>query len=336
MVGGLKTVCTQGVQLWLKPSCPNSAGPYKPTCLTAFQHPLETWADMSQVLPVENWPSASKPGSVAYLCGPLMTEGDPPPPSDTGYPEQVAADARTQTLARDECRRPLWPPAADPANPPGLDWSKLIDPSGGQGVARFDARYVRPNINPGERYVLSLPGTTSQRMTAGGSGFENLFLAGDWVRNGLNFGCVESAVMGGLQAARAICGYPQSIPGESDFPTTRTLPIAAAAPAALMKPLPSFVETGGQQVMPQPFAINGIRMYAFWLRADAAVLGQLVDDNLTTPTGGAVKHRPLAGIPVMPRTESRTTTPSATSSERWRRPKCAFSYPSLGCGPSAR
>jgi hypothetical protein len=36
------------------------------------------------------------------------------------------------------------------------------------------------------------------------------------VRNGLNYGCVESAVMGGLQAARALCGYPEVIVGEED------------------------------------------------------------------------------------------------------------------------
>ena len=43
-------------------------------------------------------------------------------------------------------------------------------------------------------------------------------LAGDWLRTGLNYGCVESAVMGGLQAARAICGFPDKIYGEHDLP----------------------------------------------------------------------------------------------------------------------
>lgn len=37
-----------------------------------------------------------------------------------------------------------------------------------------------------------------------GVGFNNLVLAGDWVKTALNARCAESAVMGGLDAARAI------------------------------------------------------------------------------------------------------------------------------------
>ena len=49
------------------------------------------------------------------------------------------------------------------------------------------------------------------------SGFKNLFLAGDWTLNGLNYGCVEAAVMSGMQAARAITGSRRVIFGEN-FP----------------------------------------------------------------------------------------------------------------------
>ncbi len=41
-------------------------------------------------------------------------------------------------------------------------------------------------------------------------------LAGDWTRNGLNTGCIEATTMSGLQAARAISGYPTEVPGETD------------------------------------------------------------------------------------------------------------------------
>ena len=51
-------------------------------------------------------------------------------------------------------------------------------------------------------------------LRADASGFENLVLAGDWVRNGMNVGCVEGAVMGGMQAARAISGWPETIVGD--------------------------------------------------------------------------------------------------------------------------
>ena len=48
------------------------------------------------------------------------------------------------------------------------------------------------------------------------SGFADLYLAGDWTRNGLNVGCVEAATVSGMQAARAVTGYPQVSPGEKD------------------------------------------------------------------------------------------------------------------------
>jgi len=68
-----------------------------------------------------------------------------------------------------------------------------------------------------ERYVLSVPGSTQYRLSPANSGFTNLYLAGDWTLNGLNFGCIESATMGGLEVSQAICGYPQEIVGETDF-----------------------------------------------------------------------------------------------------------------------
>jgi hypothetical protein len=44
-----------------------------------------------------------------------------------------------------------------------------------------------------------------------------LFLTGDWIKTGLNAGCVEAAAMAGMQASRAISGYPVVIKGESGF-----------------------------------------------------------------------------------------------------------------------
>jgi uncharacterized protein with NAD-binding domain and iron-sulfur cluster len=60
-------------------------------------------------------------------------------------------------------------------------------------------------------------GSSASRPVSAGTGFANLVLAGDWLRTGLDSGCVEAAVMGGMQAARALSGYPESIAGDSDF-----------------------------------------------------------------------------------------------------------------------
>ena len=46
-------------------------------------------------------------------------------------------------------------------------------------------------------------GSAKYRLEAGGSGFDNLILAGDWIYNGLNVGSFEGAVMGGKLAANA-------------------------------------------------------------------------------------------------------------------------------------
>ena len=53
-------------------------------------------------------------------------------------------------------------------------------------------------------------------MASGDSGYANLVLAGDWTRNGLSVGCVESATLSGLQAARALTGGGAVIAGEND------------------------------------------------------------------------------------------------------------------------
>jgi uncharacterized protein with NAD-binding domain and iron-sulfur cluster len=108
---------------------------------------------------------------------------------------------------------PLYPAACEPGTPQ-LKWSLLDPGSPAQGQLRFERQYWRLNIDPSERYVLSLPGSVSYRMRAHESGFRNLYLAGDWLRTGINAGCVEAAVMGGLQASQAMSGFPKVIVGD--------------------------------------------------------------------------------------------------------------------------
>lgn len=67
---------------------------------------------------------------------------------------------------------------------------------------------MRVNLDPTERYVLSVKGSTRFRLRAEQSGFDNVVLCGDWTQNGFNAGCVEAAVMGGLWASNALCGVP--------------------------------------------------------------------------------------------------------------------------------
>ena len=119
----------------------------------------------------------------------------------------------------------LWPNARDPVTS-DFRWDLLDAPPSTGGSDRLDFQYVRTNIDPWERYVLSKPGTLRWRLWPDGSGISNLFLAGDWARTGLDAGCIEAAVMSGRAAARAITGGNMIIPGfgnSGKIPTPITL-----------------------------------------------------------------------------------------------------------------
>lgn len=203
MLDRVKTVPTQSMQLWFKKDLASLGWPRQGPVLTGYAFPYSTWADFSHLLPHEGWPDdADKPRSLAYLCGPLPEPEPPPGPEDQEYPGRAREEAATHSKSwLENNAQHLWP---------AFDWSQV------------SSYYVRANVNPSDRYVLSLPGTLQARRRAGESGFDNLVLAGDWVRTGLNLGCIESAVMSGLQAARAISGEPAHVPGESDFPPSRS------------------------------------------------------------------------------------------------------------------
>jgi len=142
-----------------------------------------------------------------------LPEGPEPPQSDAGFPARAASQAKANALELLGGRiGALWPAASR-----GFPWQWLVDPEGASGPARFDRQYWRANVDPSERYVLSVAGSSASRLASDGSGLPNLFLAGDWLKTGLDSGCVEAAVMGGMQASRAISGFPETIPGDSDL-----------------------------------------------------------------------------------------------------------------------
>ena len=213
MMDNVKTTQTQAFQLWMLPTLAKLGWTKGPTVLTGYGHPFETWAEMSQVIDKEEWNGTGEvPGSIAYFCG-CLPDADPIPPySDHQFPAEQTALAKQNAIAWiKQYILDIWPKAESQDQ---FNWDLLLDLNSGQGEARFNAQYWRANIAPAERYVLSIPNTTKYKLKADQSGYNNLFLAGDWVQNGLNFGCIESATMGGLQASRGICGYPTDIVGE--------------------------------------------------------------------------------------------------------------------------
>ena len=207
MIANLATVRTQALQLWVDRSLQDLGGPFMalqplPEALgpitTGYAEPLDTYSDMSQLLPAETWPSPA-PLSVAYFCGVMA---DDAAPNDTRLATQ---QAKTDGLAWMTSQLPgLWSNAGKDGD---FQWDMLHAADSTVGQARFDQQFWRANISPCERYVLSLPNTLQHRMEPGKSGYANLFLAGDWTKvPECNVGAVEVAAMSGLAAASALSG----------------------------------------------------------------------------------------------------------------------------------
>jgi uncharacterized protein with NAD-binding domain and iron-sulfur cluster len=214
----VKTVATQAYQVWLDKDLTQMGWSIQPEgqqpVLSGFAEPYDTWAPMDQLLAREDWPPGQEPRNTSYFCS-AMTVDSYPPASDSGFPKRMAELAKEGAVNQLSHQiAALWS-AAGPAG--AFPWQWLVDASGATGVQRFDAQYWRANVDPSERYVMSVVDSTKYRLQTDQSGFSNLFLTGDWIKTGLNAGCVEAAVMAGMQASRAISGHPQVIDGEADF-----------------------------------------------------------------------------------------------------------------------
>lgn len=215
----VKTVATQAYQVWLDKDLHQLGWTYygrddESPVLTAYTEPFDTWAPMDQTLPREDWPKPYEPKNVSYFCSALPVKAYPPF-SDHAYPARMAAEVKLGAIHQLKHEiHALWPAVATPH---GFDWSTLVDMSGGVGEKRFDSQYWRANVDPSERYVLSVVNSTKARLHTDNTGFANFYVTGDWIRTGINAGCVEAAVMAGMQTSRAISGYPQVIVGEKDL-----------------------------------------------------------------------------------------------------------------------
>lgn len=203
MIDSMVTTPTQAFQLWLRK--PARRLGWKHTIRSAastFVEPLDTYCDMSHLIASERWPRSARVRSIAYFCGAL----------DKRRETQAEATERVKANARKFLSRDIgvwWPRAIDHSgriNPELLVSDDCNDP--------MDAQYYRANVSGTELYVLFPPGTIDLRLPSDDSGFENLVLAGDWTRNGIDGGCVEAAALSGRQAARKLTGITRKFIGE--------------------------------------------------------------------------------------------------------------------------
>jgi uncharacterized protein with NAD-binding domain and iron-sulfur cluster len=214
MVKHVKTVRTQSFQVWVDKVLGAGLGwTYNPQAIMgSYVEPLDTVCNMDQLIDRENWPAQYNLGNIMYICGVMKDK------EQETFEEALAKVKANGVHFMGNHIEPLWPKAMRPG--PGLkpefEWDILIDPKARVSFERFDAQFWRVNFDDTERYVQSVTSSTQYRLRADGSGYRNLFLAGDWLRNGFNVGHVESATASGMQASRAICGVPKDIPGEED------------------------------------------------------------------------------------------------------------------------
>jgi uncharacterized protein with NAD-binding domain and iron-sulfur cluster len=200
MVDHVPTVATQAVQLWLRASDAELGAPQGNPTVSGLVHPFQTLAAMGQLVEREAWPEGERPGTVAYLCSTLAEEV-------AARPAEAAAAVRANALEFLERRAgSVWPGAVDEAG--RFRWDLLAGAGEAEGPDRLDSQFWTASVDPSDRYVQSPPGSAAHRLRADESGYGNLFLAGDWVNCGLNAGCIEAAVLGGLEAANAVRGRP--------------------------------------------------------------------------------------------------------------------------------
>jgi uncharacterized protein with NAD-binding domain and iron-sulfur cluster len=186
---------TIAAQIWRQEPSDTFHGVREDGLMTGYNGPHDTWGDMSFLTVLEQVDAAgARPASLSYLCGPI--------PPGVGADRIGRPGRETQSWLAENAAHIF----------PGLD-----DGDGCYRLAGEIERYARINDDPIDLYVRSPSGSIHKRIRPEGSGFPNLFLAGDWTRNNFDCGAVETAVLSAKLCARAICGEPAVIYGESDI-----------------------------------------------------------------------------------------------------------------------
>ena len=172
----------------------------------ATPDPLNVILDATKILRTEATVGATH---VFYFCGPDLD--DPKEPafgSDPGYPARAHAKAKKECIEYLKENLFLWPGLCK-GDGITFDPATLYHPDPAAGPEeKLDWQYFRINLDPSERYVLSTTESTPNRLAPWDTGFNNLVHAGDWCRNGIDIGCVESAATSAMLAAHHLTGYP--------------------------------------------------------------------------------------------------------------------------------
>ncbi len=206
MVEQVRSVPTQAFQIWSNRPMTELGWNEGPINLSGFVEPFDTWADMSHLVAQES--HATPVRTIAYFCS-VLADGTPDAVARPGYANERHEEVRQNAIRfLNEDIVHLWPKATREGV---FRWDTLVGSAGateGNPEDRFAGQYWRANVNPSDRYVLSLPGSLRHRISPLESACDNLTVAGDWTDCGFNEGCIEAAVMSGRLAAHAISEWP--------------------------------------------------------------------------------------------------------------------------------
>jgi uncharacterized protein with NAD-binding domain and iron-sulfur cluster len=208
MIDNVGTVATQVLQLWLRGGERELGFQYPGVTVTAFVDSYDTVSSMSHLLAREMWPMEDEPATIAYFCG-TMPHEHRADPTDPDQLERARVHARSQALAYLSHDVGHYFPGCVDSEAGGFRWDLLCGAEGRRGAAALDGQHCVANVDPSDLYVQALPGTDRYRLRSDQSGYRDLYLAGDWTDCGLNAGCIEAAVLSGLQAANAVLGLPR-------------------------------------------------------------------------------------------------------------------------------
>ena len=165
--------------------------------MTGYQPPLDTYSDMSQLNPAEDWPQPA-PLSVAYFCGVM---GDDAAPNDT---KLATEKARQDSLAWMTSRLgALWTGAGQGAASSGICSMRRTPPWARRGsTSNFGGQYLPKRAlcaEPAEYAPIQDGVRANPAMAICSSP------AMDQTPD-VNVGAVEVACMSGLAAASALSG----------------------------------------------------------------------------------------------------------------------------------
>ena len=132
---------------------------------TSYAEPLDTYCDMSQLIPSEAFPP-HEVGSIGYFCGPL---------EDTGNHDGDLAAVKSEALDYFSTEvTKLWPKAVSGS---AFDWDVLVDDGNGQ-LSIYATTVDYDTDSCMERRYRRL-GLIDYRLRSNESGYSNLVLAGD-------------------------------------------------------------------------------------------------------------------------------------------------------------